>query len=119
MMVISSCQLLGRALAYALIAVSAGKGYAVLAVGLEVILFYLYKLARRDFYHKNAAKLKGFTRILASSIERFNLKIISDFTSIMLLRNPSDLGGKFIFVSRYVITKILFFFLSFASLCLF
>jgi hypothetical protein len=86
MMMMSSSQLLARALAYSLIAVRFGNKYAILAVVLEVCVFFLYKLARRDFYYHNLAKVKGVMRVVTSFYVRLLGKIIADFTSFMHAR---------------------------------
>jgi hypothetical protein len=59
-MLIAICQLLGRSLAYALIAVSVGKRYVTLVVALEVVMFILYKLARQDYYYTGLSRLACF-----------------------------------------------------------
>jgi hypothetical protein len=92
MLMMAVSQLLARALEYALIAVSFGKSYAVLAVAAEVGFFFLYKLARGDFYY-NVIKLSGITRVIAAFFERFVIKITVDFTGLMVGRNPNELGG--------------------------
>jgi hypothetical protein len=94
MMMIAVSQLLARSLAYALIAVSAGEANSILAVICEVAVFFLYKLVRKDFYHQ-AARMRGVLGFMASFLQRFVCKVITDFTSLMVLRNPNEMGGKF------------------------
>jgi hypothetical protein len=91
MMLISVCQLLTRSLAYALIANSVGKRYAVLIVALEMGLLFVYKLAMKDFYY-TGTNTRGFMRFAFSCLMRLNVKIITDFTSLLPLRNPCELG---------------------------
>jgi hypothetical protein len=92
MMMMAVSQLLGRALAYSLMAVSAGKALTALAVVLEVSVFFLYKIATKDFYYSNF-KVGGILRIFLSCLERFTVKIIADFSSIIVTRNPNEMGG--------------------------
>jgi hypothetical protein len=91
MMLISVCQLLGRSLAYALIAVGIGKRYVAVVVAVDFALFVLYKLARKDFTY-TGANTRGFLHMLTSCLMRLNVKIIADFTSLLPLRNPCELG---------------------------
>jgi hypothetical protein len=93
MMVISVSQLLSRALGYALIAVSVSKSYATIAVLFEVVLFFTYKLVRRDLYYHTLPNTSGIMRVIASCFQRFTIKIIVDFTSLVVLANPCELGG--------------------------
>jgi hypothetical protein len=98
MMMIAVSLLLSRALAYALIAVSVGKKFVTLAVVSEVGLFFLYKLGRRDFLYFGV-KLSGFLSIVAAILERFVMKIVTDFTCLMVARNPCELGGLYFSVN--------------------
>jgi hypothetical protein len=93
MMMLAVSQLLARALAYGLISVSIGKRYSVVAVVLEASSFFLYKLIRKDFYYQGFAELKGIVRFIGTFFERFTVKIIADFTCLMQLRNPNEMGG--------------------------
>jgi hypothetical protein len=77
MMLITVCQLLGRSLAYALIAVSFGTTYAMLAVVLELALYFAYKLLLGDFYYQ-AVRLHGIMCFVGSVLIRLIVKIITD-----------------------------------------
>jgi hypothetical protein len=79
-MLLAVSQLLARALTFSLIAVSVGQRYVILAVVLEVGLFFVYKLIRQDFYYSQHPKVTGFPRIILSAFSRFTCKIIVDFT---------------------------------------
>jgi hypothetical protein len=92
MMMISLCQLVSRALAYALIAAALRKFFVICAVVLELGTFFVVKLVRRDFYYQGF--LSKNRNLLASVIARFTCKIVTDFTSIMAGRNPNEVGGK-------------------------
>jgi hypothetical protein len=86
-MLITVTQLSARALSYALIGVSVGKRYGVLLVLFEVGLFFIYKLARRDFYYYT--NMSG----VASIFQRLTIKIIVDNKAFVILSNPCEIGG--------------------------
>jgi hypothetical protein len=99
-------QLLARSLSYALIAVSVGSRYVLLAFVSEAGLFLLYKLARNDFYYL-PLNSSGFTRFVASCFARFTVKIISDFTSYPIGRNPNEIGGFYFSVNAMLTQAVL------------
>jgi hypothetical protein len=89
MMLMAVAQVLARSLSYALIAVGLSKGYAVLAFVSEAGLFFLYKLIRRDFYYQGIPNMhnggRAF-RFVASFLQRFVCKVLTDFTTLMVAR---------------------------------
>jgi hypothetical protein len=101
MMMIAVSQLLGRSLAYVLIALSVGQAYSLLAVISDVSLFFLYKLTRQDFYYQ--IRVNGMLRFVGSVIERFICKIMSDCASLMSCRSANEMGGKFVLSSSLFI----------------
>jgi hypothetical protein len=92
MMIMAVSQLLARSFAYGLIALSFGKRYTFLAVVSELGVFFLYKLIRQDFIYVTI-NLKGWLNVAFSFLARFTSKIITDFTCLLVMRNPCELGG--------------------------
>jgi hypothetical protein len=103
---LASSQLLARSLSYALTAVSVGKAYAFLAVMCEMGLYFLYKLARKDFYYLSM-NLSGFARFMLSFLARFQGKIIADFASLLLARHPHEMGGFYFSVNAMMSQVVL------------
>lgn len=60
----------------------------------------LYKVARRDFYY--FLNLKGVARFIASLMDRVGGKILVDFTLLVHLRHPQEVGGFSLLVSILV-----------------
>lgn len=60
-----------------------------LAANIE--LFIIVKIIRRDFFY--FLYLTGWVRVLSSSMERFCVKILLDFTLMIHLRSPAEAGG--------------------------
>jgi hypothetical protein len=84
MMSLASSQLLARSLGCALIAAAVGKSYVGLLIVGELTLFFIYLLARRDFYYW--IPVDGFTRIILSLVIRIVVKTVADFTGLLHLR---------------------------------
>ena len=84
MLLLASSQLLSRSMGYALIGASIGKRYVIFEIALEIFVYLLYKVMRRDFYYW--MDVHGVTRFLISCIMRALVKITADFTCLLQLR---------------------------------
>ncbi|GMI07457.1 hypothetical protein TrVE_jg8418 [Triparma verrucosa] len=60
-------------------------------IAADMGLFFLYKIVRRDFFYY--ANLKGLIRLVLSIPERFTIKLMADFTMLIHLRGPTEMGG--------------------------
>ena len=60
----------------------------------DTLLFFVYKLFRRDFYHWLPTESHG-AAVVVTLLMRSVIKIINDFTGIVQFRNSVDLGGDF------------------------
>jgi len=90
MMLISALHNLSRSVAVALLAVTSGR-LVVFFVGGEMLLYFLLKIVRRDFWYY--PRLTGFWKLLTAIFERILVKIIADFTSSLFPRHPFGMGG--------------------------
>ncbi|GMH86951.1 hypothetical protein TrST_g4851 [Triparma strigata] len=57
----------------------------------DVGLFFLYKIVRRDFFY--LVNLNGIVRLAIAILERFTIKLLVDFTMLIHLRGPCEMGG--------------------------
>ena len=57
----------------------------------EVGVFLVYKILRRDFYWW--IRVEGVLSVILSLLVRVVVKVISDFTGCVHLRNPLEMGG--------------------------
>jgi hypothetical protein len=70
-----------------------GGSWAFLYIGADLGLFMLVKILRGDFWYW--MPLGGMAEIVLSILARVIGKIIVDFTSIMQLRHPNEVGGAY------------------------
>jgi hypothetical protein len=90
MTVNSTLLLLLRSVSTALFALLGGE-FVALYYGIDMGLFLLYKVARRDFYHW--IPVEGTMCVVGSILTRVMAKILTDFTGVVQLRGSADLGG--------------------------
>jgi hypothetical protein len=57
----------------------------------DMMLYYVYKVLRRDFVHW--VPLKGGASLLESAVERIMVKILVDFTGVVQFRGAGEMGG--------------------------
>ncbi|GMH92478.1 hypothetical protein TrST_g1907 [Triparma strigata] len=60
-------------------------------LGLDMCLFFLYKIARRDFFYW--ANFRGIVRLVGSLLLRFCTKFLVNFTMLIQMRHPQEVGG--------------------------
>lgn len=65
--------------------------WLVAFISVDVGLFFLYKLARRDFYYY--LNIRGGVRDFISFLMRVCAKLLASFTLLIQLRHPQDCGG--------------------------
>ena len=63
----------------------------------DMIMFFLYKVARRDLTHWVPAE--GVLRLVETFFARFFFKIVNDYTGIAHFRHPHEIGGLYWFIS--------------------
>ena len=81
-------------------------------LGLDLVLFYLYKIVRRDFFY--FFNVEGFLRFIMAFMLRFMKKTLVSFTTLFQLRHPNEVGGlPFLFSTVYTLVG------SFASVYLY
>jgi len=86
----SGSLLLLRCAAMAMIGM-AGQGWVGVFIGTDICIFFLAKLARRDFWY--FLPLGGNLEVVSSVGVQSFLKVVLDFSGIMSLRIPTQLGG--------------------------
>ncbi|GMH81525.1 hypothetical protein TrST_g5584 [Triparma strigata] len=89
----SSFHLLMKCISSALLCTMGFKYFGMFIVG-DTLLFFVYKLFRRDFYHWLPTESHG-AAVVVTLLMRSVIKIINDFTGIVQFRNSVDLGGAF------------------------
>ncbi|GMH79500.1 hypothetical protein TL16_g08167 [Triparma laevis f. inornata] len=90
MLFLSFSHVLLRTFSCALLAIT-NFNWLMWYLGADMVLFFLYKIARNDFHY--FVPLNGALRFVASFITRFGEKLIVDFTMMIHLRNPNEVGG--------------------------
>ena len=71
--------------------------WLLLFLGADMGIFFLYKVVLSDiFYWIN---LSGVMRFVTAIIFRFSTKILVNFTMLVQLRNPCEVGGLLFLVS--------------------
>ena len=90
MMSLSFAHVLLMTSACALLALTNPK-WLLLFLGVDIGIFYLYKIVRGDFFY--FANLAGVLRFVTALLHRFTLKILVNFTMLVQLRHPNEVGG--------------------------
>ena len=80
-----------------------GKTYAYLYIVADLGLYLFIKIARNDFWYW--APAKGVSHFFLSVLARIITKLISDFTSIVQLRHPNEVGGAY-WIFSVVLTMV-------------
>ena len=90
--------LMSLSFAYVLLLTSAcallaltNPNWLLLFLGVDMGIFFLYKIMRGDFFY--FLNLAGVVRFVMAMIERFAIKILVNFTMLIQLRHPNELGG--------------------------
>ena len=76
--------------ACALLALTSSKGL-LLFLGVDMGIYFLYKIIRGDFFY--FVNLTGVLRVVVAIISRFGVKIIVNFTMLIQMRHPQEVGG--------------------------
>jgi hypothetical protein len=82
--------LLARSTSTALLAL-VGQKWVLLYYVADMVLYLGYKILRRDFWHW--VPLEGFIGVAQSFVVRVCVKTIADFTGVLQLRAPGEVGG--------------------------
>ena len=90
MLAISAGMLLIRSMSIVLLGLM-GKNWALGYVFADVGLFLIIKASRGDFWHWVPSG--GHVEIFTSFLNRISVKIITDFTIMIHLRHPQEIGG--------------------------
>ena len=90
MMMMSAIHNLSRSAGYAMLATQDPMLVVLFIVG-EMVVYFVWKLARRDFLYW--VPIEGAGGLVASLLVRCVGKIIVDFTGCIQFRHPNELGG--------------------------
>jgi len=90
MMSLSFAHVLLLTSACALLALT-NPNWLLLFLGVDIGIFFLYKIMRGDFFY--FVNLAGVFRFVLAMIERFCVKILVNFTMLIQLRQPQEMGG--------------------------
>ena len=82
--------LLVRSLSMALLAIMGGP-WIWAYIGSDMGLYFLYKMLRQDAWHW--APLEGVASVIESIVLRVVVKVLVDFTGVLQLRAPGEMGG--------------------------
>jgi hypothetical protein len=82
--------LLVRSVSTALLAI-VGTRWLIAYYASDMCLYFAYKLLRRDFWHW--VPLEGAASVLQSVLDRVVIKVLVDFTGIVQMRGPGEMGG--------------------------
>ena len=103
MMLLSFSQLLAKCLVVAILNEIGGSSLAILVLGAEMVAFMMIKVIRRDFIWW--LPLGPVLSVSISCLNRIIIKFISDFTGMIHLRHPYEIGG-FLFSFNMLYTQI-------------
>ena len=70
-----------------------GTSAVLVVVGGEILLFFVYKAARRDLWFW--VPLYGGLGVFSSFLNRLTLKLFSDYTACPQARHPQEVGGAY------------------------
>lgn len=91
MVVISMMQMMSKGLAVALLSLT-NTTWIGIWFGAEYGLYLAYKMARKDIVFF-VPGLTGAVKYTVAFLERIVVKLINDFSGVMLHRNPYEMGG--------------------------
>ncbi|GMH51051.1 hypothetical protein TrST_g8578 [Triparma strigata] len=100
MMSLTFAHVLLQTLACALLAATNPK-WLVVNLSADMALFIIYKIVRKDFFYY--VNLRGFVRLVTANLDRVGSKVLVNFTLLMHMRNPCEVGG-LPFVSSLIIS---------------
>ena len=89
MILLSATQVLIKATLIIVLA-SIGSRQSVYYILGEIVLYLLYKVARRDFIHW--LPLEGVLSLISSGLIRVVIKFVVDFAAIIQFRHPYDVS---------------------------
>ena len=92
MVLMSTCQILSKVFSIALLAVTRAS-WLVIWLCADVLLFLVYKIARREFVYLYPPGVQGGMKYVTAFFARVLVKIIADVTGLLLLRGPYEMGG--------------------------
>jgi len=92
MTLMSALHNLSRSIGAVLFIVFGGKTLTLVVLGVEMILYLLFIISRRDF-HVAYSTLEGPVGIAGSLTARVASKLIADFSGCLHLRHPQEMGG--------------------------
>jgi hypothetical protein len=92
MMLFSAGMLVIRCMIVVVLGLLGGR-WVSLYVGADIGLYLLVKIFRGDFWYW--APVGGNAEIVTSIIARVLVKVVTDFTSIVLFRHPVEVGGMY------------------------
>ena len=71
-----------------------GTSYVAIFVSADIVFFFLFKACRAGGDLRYWLRLDGALSWIATFIARFLAKVLVDFTTMVQLRHPSELGKK-------------------------
>eukprot|EP00520_Triparma_pacifica_P018212 CAMPEP_0118632278 /NCGR_PEP_ID=MMETSP0785-20121206/358_1 /TAXON_ID=91992 /ORGANISM="Bolidomonas pacifica, Strain CCMP 1866" /LENGTH=564 /DNA_ID=CAMNT_0006523035 /DNA_START=84 /DNA_END=1777 /DNA_ORIENTATION=+ len=88
---LSAFNLFVRTFACVLFAMKGGFGNTAILLGSELLLYCVIKLARRDLWYWAAPN--GAAGLFGSLMTRWVVKVVVDWTALVQLRHPNEVGG--------------------------
>ena len=107
--VMAATQLFTKAFAFALCATSNTWLLIGFSVG-ELSLYLLYKIVTRDFLYWPT--IYGPIGIFVAFLSRIGVKIVCDFTAVVQLRHPQEIGGAYWVFNMFLTPITCFYFAS-------
>ncbi|GMH78487.1 hypothetical protein TrST_g4778 [Triparma strigata] len=102
MMSLSFAHVMLRTFSCALLVVT-NKRWLLYYLAADMGLFFLYKIVRKDFFYY--VNLTGIARLVGTIVERITIKVMVDFTMLIHVRGPCELGG-FWFLATSLISLV-------------
>lgn len=90
MMSLSFAHVLLLTFSFALLAMTK-TSWLLYFLGIDMVLFFVYKIVRRDFYY--FLNVEGLLRCICAIFSRIGAKIMANFTLMLQLRHPNEMGG--------------------------
>jgi len=85
---------MGKSIMIAILLQIGGKTLALIVLSCEMAIYLLYKVIRRDFRYWMA--LPQGTSLFISLMFRISYKILADFTGMLHLRHPYEVGRAYV-----------------------
>ncbi|GMI04066.1 hypothetical protein TrRE_jg4139 [Triparma retinervis] len=80
-----------RSLTVVTVSIVGGKTLVITVLTCEMLLYFIVKLARRDFHYWTP--VYGWLGIVMSVVSRVVVKAASDWTALVQFRHPQEVGG--------------------------